>query len=159
MPADMARDPVVVSSDLEMLDVALDEARLSASEGGVPVGAAFFDTGGALISRGHNRLVQDSDPSAHGEIDAFRGIGRRSTFRDLTLVTTLQPCWFCSGLIRQFRFRRIVIGEETNFRMGTVDWLRGLGFEVTNLESRQAVEMLAAWIAEHPDLIAEDAGR
>jgi cytosine deaminase len=149
----------VVSSDLEMLDIALEEARRSASEGGVPVGAAFFDADGILVSRGHNRLVQSGDPSAHGEIDAFRRIGRRSTFLDLTLVTTLQPCWFCSGLIRQFRFRRVVIGEETNFSMGTVDWLRALGFEVTNLESPQAIEMLATWMAEHPELIAEDAGR
>jgi cytosine deaminase len=147
------------STDLEMLDIALEEARRSASQGGVPVGAAFFDANGVVVSRGHNRLVQDGDPSAHGEIDAFRRIGRRSTFFDLTLVTTLQPCWFCSGLIRQFRFRRVVIGEETNFSMGTVDWLRSLGFEVTNLQSPEAIEMLATWMAEHPELIAEDAGR
>jgi cytosine/creatinine deaminase len=146
-------------SDEQMLDIALEEARLSMAEGGVPVGAAFFDPTGNLVSRGHNRLVQAADPSAHGEIDAFRRIGRRATFRDLTLVTSLQPCWYCSGLVRQFQFRRVVIGEETNFSMGTVQWLRGLGFEVRNLESPVAVEMLARWMAENPELIGEDAGR
>jgi len=146
-------------SDHEMLDIALEEARASIAEGGVPVGAAFFDEEGNVVSRGHNQLVQGSDPSAHGEIDAFRRIGRRHTFRDLTLVTTLQPCWFCSGLVRQFRFRRVVIGEETNFSMGTVAWLRDLGFDVTNLESQEAIEMLANWIKENPELMEEDAGR
>lgn len=152
-------DGAGMPTDEEMLEVALEEARVGMAEGGVPVGAAFFDEVGNLVSRGHNRLVQDGDPSAHGEIDAFRRVGRRKTFRDLTLVTTLQPCWYCSGLVRQFAFRRVVIGEETNFSMGTVQWLRDLRFEVRNLESPVAIEMLAQWIRENPGLIAEDAGR
>jgi cytosine deaminase len=146
-------------TDEEMLEVALEEARAGMAEGGVPVGAAFYDPAGQLVSRGRNRLVQDGDPSAHGEIDAFRRIGRRETFRDLTLVTTLQPCWYCSGLVKQFAFRRVVIGEATNFDMGTVAWLRDLGFEVRNLSSPVAIELFGRWVREHPELVAEDAGR
>ena len=146
-------------NDNEMLQVAIEEAKMGLAEGGVPIGAALFDPGGNVVGRGHNRLIQDGDPSAHGEVAAFRNVGRRETFRDLTLATTLQPCWYCSGLVRQFKFGRVIIGEETNFSMGTVDWLQDLGFEVVNLDSAECIDMLAKYVAEHPETIAEDEGR
>src|SRR5690554_1230451 len=99
-----------------LLDVALKEARKGFEEGGVPVGAALFDANGKLLGRGRNRRVQDNDPSVHGETDAFRKAGRQTSYRDKVLVTTLAPCWYCSGLIRQFNIGTVVVGESKNFR-------------------------------------------
>src|SRR5262245_43774391 len=99
-----------------MLQVAIDEARKGLAEGGIPIGAALFDLQGKLLGSGHNRRVQDGDPSAHGETDAFRNAGRQRTYRDKIMVTTLAPCWYCSGLIRQFRIGTVVVGESMNFQ-------------------------------------------
>jgi cytosine deaminase len=140
-----------------MLDIALAEANLGLSEGGVPIGAALFDRDGRLLGRGRNRRVQDNDPSAHGETDAFRKAGRRRGYRDKTIVTTLAPCWYCSGLVRQFGIGRVIVGESVNFA-GGVDWLRENGVEVVDLASEECVEMLANWIRDNPSLWAEDIG-
>ncbi|HRH46595.1 MAG TPA: nucleoside deaminase, partial [Pyrinomonadaceae bacterium] len=86
----------------EMLKIAIQEARQGLAEGGIPIGAALFDKEGNCLGRGHNRRVQESDPSVHGETDAFRKAGRQKSYRDKIMVTTLAPCWYCSGLIRQF---------------------------------------------------------
>jgi len=115
-----------------MLAVALSEARKGLSEGGIPIGAAIFDQQGSLVGAGHNRRVQNGDPSLHGETDAFRKAGRQRSYRKLTMVTTLAPCWYCSGLIRQFGFARVVVGESRTFQ-GGIDWLRSLGIEVIDL--------------------------
>src|ERR1035438_9099689 len=109
-----------------MLEVALEGARAGLAEGGIPIGAAVFGADGRLISSGHNRRVQESDPSAHGETDTFRRAGRQKSYRKLTMVTTLAPCWYCSGLIRQFGFGRVIVGESETFQ-GGIDWLRGAG--------------------------------
>src|ERR1700739_1877353 len=109
-----------------MLAVALAEARLGLKEGGIPIVAAIFDANGKLLGAGHNRRVQQGDPSMHGETDAFRNAGRQRSYRDLIMVTTLAPCWYCSGLVRQFGFRTLVVGESRNFQ-GGLDWLGSLG--------------------------------
>jgi cytosine/creatinine deaminase len=140
-----------------MLAVALDEARLGLAEGGIPVGAALFTQDGTLISRGHNRRVQEGDPSIHGETDAFRRAGRQSSYRDLVMVTTLAPCWYCSGLVRQFRIGTLVVGESRNFP-GGVDWLREHGVRVIDLGSEECAEMMSAYIADHPEVWNEDIG-
>jgi cytosine deaminase len=116
----------------DMLSVALAEARLGLKEGGIPIGAAIFDERGKLIGAGHNRRVQQGDPSMHGETDAFRNAGRQRSYRDLIMVTTLAPCWYCSGLIRQFRFGTVVVGEIKNIQ-GGIEWLRSLGVLVIDL--------------------------
>src|SRR5215467_9636297 len=90
-----------------MLEVASAEARKRLAEGGIPIGAAIFDQAGKLLGAGHNRRIQHGDPSMHGETDAFRNAGRQQSYRKLTMVTTLAPCWYCSGLIRQFGFARV----------------------------------------------------
>jgi cytosine/creatinine deaminase len=143
--------------DHRMLVVALDEARQGLAEGGIPIGAALFDAQGLIISRGHNRRVQDRDPSAHAETDAFRRAGRQRSYRDKTMVTTLAPCWYCSGLIRQFNIGRVVVGESSTFR-GGIDWLRGNGFAVVDLESKECMQLLGEFIARHPHVWAEDIG-
>jgi cytosine/creatinine deaminase len=140
-----------------MLKTAIEEARLGLAEGGIPIGAALFDGQGRCIGRGHNRRVQDDDPSAHGETDAFRKAGRQRSYRDMIMVTTLSPCWYCSGLIRQFGFKSVVVGEAANFR-GGIDWLRKNGIEVFDLHSQECFQMLAEYIADNPATWSEDIG-
>jgi cytosine/creatinine deaminase len=141
----------------KMLDVALEEARSGRAEGGIPIGAAIFTCNGDLVSRGHNRRVQQGDPSVHGETDAFRRAGRQKSYRNLVMVTTLAPCWYCSGLVRQFRFGTLVVGESRTFS-GGVDWLRENGVEVIDLDSLACRELLEGYIAEHPEIWNEDIG-
>jgi creatinine deaminase len=140
-----------------MLEVALEEARTGRSEGGVPIGAAMFDGEGKLLASGRNRRVQQDDPSIHGETDAFRRAGRQRSYRDKIMVTTLAPCWYCSGLIRQFGIRTVVIGESRNFS-GGVEWLRSLGVNVIDLDSQECSDLLTGFIAEHPEIWNEDIG-
>ena len=142
---------------LTMLETAIDEARRGLAEGGIPIGAALFDNAGKLLGLGHNRRVQDGDPSAHGETDAFRKAGRHRSYRDKIMVTTLAPCWFCSGLIRQFGIGTVVVGESVNFR-GGIDWLQENGIKVIDLASNECVRMLGKFIAENPALWHEDIG-
>jgi cytosine/creatinine deaminase len=140
-----------------MLSVAIVEARQGLSEGGIPVGAAIFDRNGRLVSAGHNRRVQSGDPSIHGETDAFRKAGRQRSYRNLIMVTTLAPCWYCSGLIRQFGFRTVLVGESRNFQ-GGLEWLRSLGVQVVDLDSEECVTLLADYIRAHPEVWNEDIG-
>src|SRR5918992_2726415 len=140
-----------------MLDVALAEARTGMQEGGVPIGSALFDAAGTLLGRGHNRRVQHDDPSAHAEVDAFRNAGRRRSYRDTVISTTLAPCWYCSGMIRQFGIPTVVVGESQTFR-GGIDWLRECGVEVIDLGSQECVELLQSFIARHPEIWDEDIG-
>ena len=140
-----------------MLDVAIEEAMQGLSEGGIPIGAALFDKGGKLLGRGHNRRVQEDDPSVHGETDAFRKAGRQRSYRDTIMVTTLAPCWYCSGLVRQFRIGTVIVGESVNFA-GGVDWLREAGVEVIDLDSAECKKMLADFINENPAVWNEDIG-
>lgn len=140
-----------------MLQVAIEEARIGLAEGGVPVGAALFDRQGNLLGRGHNRRVQQSDPSIHGETDAFRNAGRQRSYRDTIMVTTLAPCWYCSGLVRQFNIGTVVVGESVNFS-GGVQWLRENGVEVVDLNSEECIKMLGDFVKAHPALWNEDIG-
>jgi cytosine/creatinine deaminase len=140
-----------------MLITAIEEARLGLGEGGIPIGAALFNRKGKLLGRGHNRRVQEGDPSAHGETDAFRKAGRQKTYRDKIMVTTLAPCWYCSGLIRQFGIGTVVVGESVNFA-GGIDWLREHGVEVIDLHSQECIELLGKFIAENSAVWAEDIG-
>ena len=140
-----------------MLAVALAQARTGLAEGGIPIGAAIFDAHGKLLGAGHNRRVQLGDPSLHGETDAFRNAGRQRSYRDLIMVTTLAPCWYCSGLVRQFGFRTLVVGESRNFQ-GGIEWLHAFGVEVINLNSQECVTLLAEYIAAHPEVWNEDIG-
>ena len=140
-----------------MLQTAIEEARLGLAEGGIPIGAALFDGRGKLLGRGHNRRVQDGDPSAHGETDAFRKAGRQRSYRDKVMATTLAPCWYCSGLIRQFGIGTVIVGESVNFH-GGVAWLRVNGVEVIDLASQECIEMLGKFIRENPAVWNEDIG-
>jgi len=147
------------SSDYSrMLEVAIAEARKGLAEGGIPIGAAIFAAGGKLIGAGHNRRVQNGDPSLHGETDAFRNAGRQRSYRQLIMVTTLAPCWYCSGLVRQFGFGTLIVGESRNFQ-GGVEWLRSLGVKVVDLDSAECVSLLGEYIRRNPEIWNEDIGQ
>ncbi|WP_229851560.1 nucleoside deaminase [Streptomyces roseolus] len=140
------------------LRTALAEARAGREEGGVPIGAALFGADGTPLGRGRNRRVQDGDPSAHAETAAFRDAGRQRSYRGTTMVTTLSPCWYCSGLVRQFGISRVVVGEDRTFRGGQ-EWLAAHGVEVLVLDDPGCVELMRAFIADRPALWNEDIGR
>ncbi|MEV6332165.1 nucleoside deaminase [Streptomyces sp. NPDC051909] len=139
------------------LSVALAEARAGLAEGGVPIGAALYGPDGELLGRGHNRRVQDGDPSAHAETAAFRAAGRQRSYRGTTMVTTLSPCWYCSGLVRQFGISRVVVGEARTFHGGH-DWLAEQGVEVLVLDDAECAALMRGFVSEHPDLWNEDIG-
>ncbi|MFN8227264.1 MAG: nucleoside deaminase [Mycobacterium sp.] len=141
----------------EMLDVAVAEARKGLSEGGIPIGAALFHADGTLLGSGHNRRVQNDDPSVHGETDAFRNAGRQRDYRSTIMVTTLSPCWYCSGLVRQFNIGAVIIGEARTFSGGH-DWLAEHGVRITLLDDQRCVSMMTDFIAANPALWNEDIG-
>src|ERR1700688_94524 len=140
-----------------MLEIAIAEARKVLVEGGIPIGAAIFDESGKLLGSGHNRRVQNGDPSLHGETDAFRNAGRQRSYRNLIMVTTLAPCWYCSGLVRQFGFGSVVVGESRTFQ-GGIDWLRSLGVKIVGLDSEECASMLSEYIRANPEVWNEDIG-
>jgi creatinine deaminase len=139
------------------LDIALEEARAGLASGGIPIGAALLGPDGEVLGRGHNRRVQDDDPSVHGETAAFRDAGRQRDYRRTTMVTTLSPCWYCSGLIRQFGIGAVVIGESRTFTGGH-DWLAEHGVAVTLLDDERCVRLMEDFIAARPELWNEDIG-
>ena len=140
-----------------MLQTAIEEARLGLAEGGIPIGAALYRSDGTLLGRGHNRRVQENDPSIHSETDAFRKAGRQRSYRNTVMVTTLAPCWYCSGLVRQFNIGKVIIGESETFQ-GGIDWLRENGIEVVDLDNSECKELLGGFIATHPEVWNEDIG-
>ena len=142
----------------KLLDVAIEEARLGLSEGGIPIGAGLFDANGNVLGRGHNRRIQENDPSIHGETDAFRKAGRIRDYRKTIMVTTLAPCWYCSGLVRQFNIGTVIVGESINFQ-GGIEWLRENGVEVVDMRSDECIRMLSDYIASNPEVWNEDIGK
>ncbi|MGY1618126.1 nucleoside deaminase [Geodermatophilus sp. SYSU D00691] len=149
--------PLDEATAWQWLAVAVEEARTGRAEGGIPIGAALIGRDGTVLGRGHNRRVQDDDPSVHGETDAFRRAGRQRSYRGTTMVTTLSPCWFCSGLVRQFGISRLVVGEARTFSGGH-DWLVEHGVEVLVLDDPECIQLMEEFIAEHPALWHEDIG-
>jgi cytosine deaminase len=153
----MVNSGMIGPEDKDLLAVALDEARTGLAEGGIPIGAALFGPDGELLGRGRNRRVQDGDPSMHAETAAFRAAGRLRGYRGMTMVTTLSPCWYCSGLVRQFGIGRVVIGEAATFHGGH-DWLAGHGTRITVLDDPECTALMREFISARPELWYEDIG-
>ena len=147
----------VYRSDAEKLEVGIAEAELGAQEGGIPIGAALFDAQGRLLGSGHNRRVQDGDAAMHAETNAFHNAGRQRSYRDTVMVTTLSPCWYCSGLVRQFGIGRVVVGDDQSF-LGGQEWLAENGVEVTVVNEPRLIRMMGEFIIENPTLWNEDIG-
>lgn len=141
----------------KLLSIAIEEARVGLREGGIPIGAALFDGEGNLLGRGHNRRVQENDPSIHGETDAFRKAGRQRSYRNTIMATTLAPCWYCSGLVRQFGIGTVIVGESETFQ-GGIEWLRENGVTVIDLDNTECKQLLGQFITEHPEVWNEDIG-
>ena len=150
-------DPLDQATARDWLATAVAEARTGLAEGGIPIGAALYGADGTLLGRGHNRRVQDDDPSVHGETDAFRAAGRQRSYRGTTMVTTLSPCWYCSGLVRQFGISRVVSGEAATYHGGH-DWLAEHGVEIVLLDDPECVRMMTDFIEKNPALWNEDIG-
>ncbi len=140
-----------------MLNTAIQQAQKGLKEGGIPIGAALFSTNGTLLGKGRNRRIQNNDPSLHGETDAFRNAGRQLSYMNTIMVTTLAPCWYCSGLIRQFKIKTVIVGESVNFS-GGVEWLKQNGVEIIDLNSDDCISMLANYIKDNPEIWNEDIG-
>jgi cytosine deaminase len=136
---------------------AIEQARKSLSEGGIPIGSALVRDR-ELIAVGHNKRVQESDPVTHAEIDCLRNAGRLGTFRDTVLYSTLMPCYLCSGAVVQFGIRKVIVGESRTFA-GAPEFMRSHGVEVIDLDLSECVEMMRKFISENPQLWNEDIGR
>ncbi|MCU1585672.1 MAG: nucleoside deaminase [Microbacteriaceae bacterium] len=147
----------VYATDADKLAVAVAEAERGRSEGGIPIGAALFSSDGTLLGSGHNRRVQDGDAAMHAETNAFHNAGRQRSYRDTVMVTTLSPCWYCSGLVRQFGIGRVVVGDDVSF-LGGQDWLADNGVELAVVNDPALIATMGQFIAEHPALWNEDIG-
>jgi creatinine deaminase len=145
--------------DREMMALALGQARVSLEAGGVPVGAVLA-AGGLrvqVVAAGHNERVQRGDPVAHGEIACLRNAGRRPSYHDTTLYTTLSPCQMCSGAILLFQIPRVVVGEAETFE-GDLGFLAGRGVEIVLLEDEACVAAMREFQQRYPQVWSEDIG-
>ena len=142
--------------DHRLMGEALAEARAGRDEGGVPIGSVLA-IDGEIVGRGRNRRVQQANPILHGEMDCLRDVGRlpASDYRRAIIYTTLSPCDMCSGAILLFGIPRVVMAENETF-VGAEALLRSRGVELVNLDLDEAKELMAAFIAQHPDLWNED---
>jgi cytosine deaminase len=144
--------------DERFLEVAIEQAQIARSEGGIPIGAALV-VDGEVLGAGRNRRVQLGSPIRHGETDALEAAGRlpASVYRRATMYTTLSPCHMCTGAILLYEIPRVVLGENRTF-LGAEDLLRASGVEVVNLDSEECYRLMQEFIAEHPELWNEDIG-
>ncbi len=142
--------------DRRFAELAFMEAKKSADTGGLPIGSVLAK-GDRLIASGHNQRVQKGDPIAHGEMDCLRKAGRQTSYKGMTLYTSLSPCMMCSGTIVQFKIPRVIINDTKNFG-GNEEFLRSRGVEVIELQHADSMALMGRFIAENPDLWNEDIG-
>ena len=143
-------------TDREMMALALAQARISLDGGGVPVGAVLA-AGGDVIAAGHNERVQHGDPVAHGEISCLRNAGRRPSYLDTTLYTTLSPCQMCTGAILLFQIPRVVVGEAETFA-GDLGFLADRGVEIVLLDDEGCMAAMQEFQTRFPQIWSEDIG-
>ena len=140
-----------------LLDAALEQARKSLSEGGIPTGSVLATPDGTIVARGHNRRVQDDDTTAHAETVCIKDAGRRRDWHTLTLVSTLSPCAMCTGTAILHRIPRVIIGENTTF-LGREDWMKAEGVDIEILNDQRCIDLMTRFIADNPELWNEDIG-
>jgi len=138
------------------MKAAIDEAKKGLLEGGIPIGAVLVQDG-RIISRGHNRRIQDNDPLMHAEIDCIRNAGRIGRYGGCTLYSTLMPCYLCAGAVVQFNIPKVVVGESDNFT-GAKKFLESKGVKVVDLDLKECKEMMAEYIDKNPEIWNEDIG-
>ena len=142
--------------DRDMMALALRQARISLDAGGVPVGAVLA-AGGEVLAAGHNERVQRGDPVAHGEIACLRNAGRRPSYSDTTLYTTLSPCPLCTGAVLLFQIPRVVVGEARTFP-GDLDFLRARGVEIVLIDDPACAAVMEEFQTRYPEVWSEDIG-
>ncbi|MCR4376642.1 MAG: nucleoside deaminase [Rhodospirillales bacterium] len=143
--------------DQENLRLAYEQALKSYQEGGLPIGSVMVDAHGVVVGVGHNKRVQEHNPILHGEMDCMRNAGPRKNYKGFTLYTTLSPCMMCSGTIVQFGIKRVVVGEDENFK-GNIDFLQQNGVEVVLLNDADCTALMKKFQQEKPELWLEDIG-
>lgn len=135
---------------------AINQARKSLSEGGIPIGSVLIKNG-ALVASGHNKRVQENNPILHGEMDCLNNAGRVGSFRDTVIYSTLMPCYMCAGTIVQFKIPKVIVGESRTFA-GAREFMEQHGVEVIDLDLPECVAMMNQFIADKPTLWNEDIG-
>jgi cytosine deaminase len=140
------------------LDEAIQEAELSWSQGGIPIGSVLVSADGTIVARGHNQRVQSGDPTAHAEVMCFRNAGRRRDWGKLILVSTLSPCIMCTGTTLLFGIKRVIVGENKNF-LGAEALMCSNSVQVDVLNDKRCIALMRRMKEERPDLWAEDIGK
>jgi creatinine deaminase len=140
------------------LDEAIQEAELSWSQGGIPIGSVLIGVDGSVVARGHNQRVQSGDPTAHAEVMCFRNAGRRRDWGELILVTTLSPCIMCTGTTLLFGIKRVIVGENKNF-LGAEALMCSNSVQVDVRNDERCIALMQRMKEERPDLWAEDIGQ
>jgi cytosine deaminase len=140
------------------LQAAIEQARESLAEGGIPIGSVLVHEG-RIIGRGHNCRVQTGSPIDHGEMNCLRNAGRlpARVYRDCTLYTTLSPCPMCSGAILLYKIARVVAGENRTF-LGAAEYLRANGVQVEVVQDEECIQLMTDFIQANPRLWNEDIG-
>lgn len=140
----------------EFMRLAIDQAKKSLSEGGIPIGSVLVRNG-KLVSQGHNKRIQENNPILHGEMDCLNSAGRIGSFRNTVIYSTLMPCYMCAGTIVQFKIPKVIVGESQTFP-GAREFMVQHGVEVIDLNLRECKEMMTGFIEEHPEIWNEDIG-
>ena len=141
----------------EFMNAAIEEAKNSLQEGGIPIGAVLVRDG-KIIGRGHNRRVQNSDPLAHAEIECLRNAGRIGSYSGTILFSTLIPCYLCSGAVVQFGIEKVIVGESRTFK-GDTEFLKDHWVEVEDWDVQECIDMMKDFIKNNPTLWDEDIGK
>ena len=140
----------------KFMQFAIDQARKSRSEGGIPIGSVLVKDGD-LVAAGHNKRVQEKNPILHGEMDCLNNAGRIGSYRGTTIYSTLMPCYMCAGTIVQFKIKKVIVGESRTFD-GARAFMESHGVEVIDLDLDECVDMMNEFIEENPELWNEDIG-
>ena len=141
----------------EFMNAAIEEAKLSLQEGGIPIGSVLVRDG-KIIGRGHNRRVQNGDPLAHAEIECLRNAGRIGSYSSTILYSTLIPCYLCSGAIVQFGIEKVIVGESRTFK-GDIEFLKDHWVEVEDWDMDECIELMGEFVKTNPTLWNEDIGK
>lgn len=138
------------------MKIAIEQAKKSLNEGGIPIGAVLVKSG-KVVSKGHNKRVQEDNPILHGEMDCLNNAGRIGSFKNTVIYSTLMPCYMCAGTIVQFKIPKVIVGESRNFE-GAKEFMQQHGVEVVNLDLPECIDMMKDFIDKNPNIWNEDIG-
>jgi creatinine deaminase len=140
----------------EFMKIAIEQAKKSLNEGGIPIGSVLVKSG-KVVSKGHNKRVQEDNPILHGEMDCLNNAGRIGSFKDTIIYSTLMPCYMCAGTIVQFKIPKVIVGESRNFE-GAKEFMQEHGVEVIDLDLPECIDMMKYFIDKNPNIWNEDIG-